>query len=376
MNKAVNTKEYIQKLENLKLSESSRSRMENSLLEYARFHGVRVELDGRSIEQVPQRTSLFNLFKQQKSMTAFLIAIALVAGGGTSYAAEGSVPGDFLYTIKTEVNENFKRAFTFGVDAEARLQADLLEERVDEAQKLHAAGKLSGETALTVSKNINTQAKVTTEASAKSEATVAAKTNARVQVALQNLLALSDLDASLASEVTATLNASTLSTGTYAISAYLKDVKLRISTLRIVIEKYRAELKASVYTELSAKLDAAELLVAEASTETEAEARATLDEAAALTGEVESKLSTLGQVQVDVSTGVITDINFSIDPMKIDIRAGGEGSGSVSNDSQKTEQTDSNTDAEVDVQLKLDADSKVIDANVESSLEVTTGVRL
>ena len=119
MNKDLKTKEYLEKLGSLKLSESSRSRIENNLLEYAKFHGVRVEEDGRFIEQVPQRTSLFSLFKQPKSMTAAIIALALIAGGGTSYAAEGAVPGDFLYTMKTEINENIKSAFAIGNEASA-----------------------------------------------------------------------------------------------------------------------------------------------------------------------------------------------------------------------------------------------------------------
>lgn len=38
----------------------------------------------------------------------------------------------------------------------------------------------------------------------------------------------------------------------------------------------------------------------------------------AFAGEVESKLSTLGQVMIDSATGIITDIDFSINPMMID----------------------------------------------------------
>ena len=83
MNKDTKTKEYGEKLKGMKLSDTARSRIENNLLEYARFHSVRVEGDGRSIGQVPQRTSLFNLFKQPKSMTAAIIAIMVLAGGGT-----------------------------------------------------------------------------------------------------------------------------------------------------------------------------------------------------------------------------------------------------------------------------------------------------
>ena len=52
------TTEYVDKFKDMKLSAPSRARIENNLLEYARFHTVRVGEDGRSIKQVPPRTSL------------------------------------------------------------------------------------------------------------------------------------------------------------------------------------------------------------------------------------------------------------------------------------------------------------------------------
>lgn len=45
-------------------------------------------------------------------------------------------------------------------DSEARLQASILEERLEEAQELQAKGSLTGETAQTVATNIIAQAKV------------------------------------------------------------------------------------------------------------------------------------------------------------------------------------------------------------------------
>ncbi|OGG41361.1 hypothetical protein A2837_02485 [Candidatus Kaiserbacteria bacterium RIFCSPHIGHO2_01_FULL_46_22] len=149
MNPNDKTIEYLSKLKGMKLSESSRARMQADLLEYARFHsvkdGVRVGADSRSIGQVPQSTSLFNLFKQPKSMTAAIMVIVLLAGGGTSYAAEAAVPGDVLYPVKIEVNENIRSAFAISNEAEAKLQARLAEERLEEAEELSARGELTTE---------------------------------------------------------------------------------------------------------------------------------------------------------------------------------------------------------------------------------------
>jgi len=149
MNHHDKTTKYINDLKNVKLSDSSRARIETNLLEYARFHsvkeGVRIREDSRYIKQVPPGTSLFNLFKQPQSMTAAIIAIVLLAGGGTSFAAEAAVPGDFLYPVKTEVNENIKSAFAISAEAEAKLQARLAEERLEEAEELSARGELTAE---------------------------------------------------------------------------------------------------------------------------------------------------------------------------------------------------------------------------------------
>ena len=364
MNKDKQTIEYVSQLQNLKLSASARTRMEDSLLEYARFHPVRVELDSRSIEQVPQSTYL-----QRFNLTTMPIAIFLILfiSVGTSFAAQGALPGDFLYPIKTEVNENVRTAFAFGADAEANLQADLLEERLEEAQTLHTEGKLTANTAVMVSNNIQAQAKVASVAAAKSESSVAMSANTRIQMALENFLAIGGLDATLASEVGTTLNASSLATGTYPISSYQSDQRLRASSLQVVLVRYQTELGASVYAELTVKVEAATVLVAESEAMAEAEARTTLDEAAMLLGEVESKLSTLGQAEVDGNTGIITDIDFSIDPMIID-----RGDESVASPEAQPVESGVNADVELDSEINLE----VIDVDLNTNLEATSGLRL
>ena len=158
-----NTTEYLAKLGQLKLSDSSRTRIENNLAAYARFHsvqgeGVRVGGDGRSIAQVPSRTSFITYLRnlQLTSMTAALVAIMLVIGGGTSYAAESAVPGDFLYSIKTDVNENIENVFAFSDESKAELQVRLVEERLEEAEILAARGELSAAAATDISARLKT----------------------------------------------------------------------------------------------------------------------------------------------------------------------------------------------------------------------------
>lgn len=71
-----------------------------------------------------------------------LLALALVFMGGISYAAEGSLPGDTLYAVKTNVNEPARLALATNVEAKAEVQIELAERRIEEATVLAAEGRL------------------------------------------------------------------------------------------------------------------------------------------------------------------------------------------------------------------------------------------
>lgn len=76
-----------------------------------------------------------------------IIAALIIAllGGGTSIAANNSLPGDFLYPVKVDVNEKVAGAFQFSPEAKANWEAKLAEVRLDEAAKLAADSKLSAD---------------------------------------------------------------------------------------------------------------------------------------------------------------------------------------------------------------------------------------
>src|ERR1044072_1581104 len=81
------------------------------------------------------------------SMKLFRFAVPVMAivflGAGTSFAAEGALPGQPLYAVKTGVNEKLAAAFTFSADAKANLDASLAARRLAEANELAAQGKLN-----------------------------------------------------------------------------------------------------------------------------------------------------------------------------------------------------------------------------------------
>ncbi|MEK7672285.1 MAG: DUF5667 domain-containing protein [Patescibacteria group bacterium] len=86
--------------------------------------------------------NLFNVFL--KPMPAFF-ALLLLVTGGTSLAAEYSVPGDLLYPVKIHVNEEVRSALAFSEESKAYIALDRAEERLEEAEVLAVKGKLTPE---------------------------------------------------------------------------------------------------------------------------------------------------------------------------------------------------------------------------------------
>jgi hypothetical protein len=71
--------------------------------------------------------------KPAKALALVLIGVLILvlAGGGTVYAAQSSVPGDALYPVKTGV-ENIQLAVTPGAVAKAQLHLKLAQRRINE----------------------------------------------------------------------------------------------------------------------------------------------------------------------------------------------------------------------------------------------------
>lgn len=87
-----------------------------------------------------------------------IIAVLLVAGGGVSAAAQTTEPGDFLYPMKTGVNERVAGAFAFGAESQAAFSASLAQERLEEALELGAEGRLSADAAADLRSRFNAHA--------------------------------------------------------------------------------------------------------------------------------------------------------------------------------------------------------------------------
>ncbi len=71
---------------------------------------------------------------------ALLVVFALAAG--TTYAASESLPGDILYTVKINVNEQIETALALGDEARVKVAVSHAENRLEEAERLAEKGNL------------------------------------------------------------------------------------------------------------------------------------------------------------------------------------------------------------------------------------------
>lgn len=74
---------------------------------------------------------------------AVAFSLVLSVGVGTSYAAEGALPGDVLYPVKVTVNETVAGALAISPTAKARWNVERATRRLEEAETLAASGRLT-----------------------------------------------------------------------------------------------------------------------------------------------------------------------------------------------------------------------------------------
>jgi hypothetical protein len=85
--------------------------------------------------------SIINIFKRMPVFAAILVAALL--GGGTSFAAQGSLPGDILYPVKVGFNEKIAEAVQFTPQGRVAIESQIASTRLDEAAKLASQNKLA-----------------------------------------------------------------------------------------------------------------------------------------------------------------------------------------------------------------------------------------
>lgn len=128
------------------LTPAEKKQIRDNLNAFVAFHPlVRKQASSRHIFwRFPNPLLILNT----KPMIATLIAAVLVAfGGGTAAAAENTLPGDWLYSMKVKVNEEVRSALSLTSEAKVAWDARRAERRLEEVEKLSEQGKLTTSTA-------------------------------------------------------------------------------------------------------------------------------------------------------------------------------------------------------------------------------------
>lgn len=128
---------------------------------------------------------------------AIALALAVALGGGASFAAQSSLPGDVLYPVKTGLNENVLAAFSLSEQSKINFDLSMVKTRLEEANTLIQKGTYTSDAQEKVSTNLDAHIEdIATEISSlekQGKYSDAANIAAQLKAALQqNATALAD----------------------------------------------------------------------------------------------------------------------------------------------------------------------------------------
>ncbi len=128
------------------LSEHERAASRESLKLFMKEHPAEAPFALRASDYFASRfSSIHAAHFMRLHPVALSVILILGVGVGTSYAAEGTVPGDTLYPVKIHVNESVQTALAVSDEAKIDWSIRQVHRRLDEAEKLAYRGALSEE---------------------------------------------------------------------------------------------------------------------------------------------------------------------------------------------------------------------------------------
>lgn len=140
----INLGDFIRKTgSGVALSEAERAKMRGMLSEYMSMKPVRANADARPASALH---GWYFLMRKPVAIALIALLVVSVSGAGVSYAAEGALPGDILYSVKVGVNEPVETALAVTAEAKAAVSARHAVARLNEASALAAKGKLTAAT--------------------------------------------------------------------------------------------------------------------------------------------------------------------------------------------------------------------------------------
>jgi hypothetical protein len=236
-------------------------------------------------------------------MISTIIALIVILGGGASIAAESTVPGEMLYPVKINVNENVRAWVSLSDESKARLDAWRAQRRLSEASELAVENKLDADTRAQIETRLESNVDAFTkrveemraddevndaaEVSSDFEATLRAKeavliqiartnghSNAEVQTLLNSLHARVNTIASARTKAETEVSTGASTDVEAAAEGKLKAAENKVSETKEFIARVTSSAGASVTAEAEAQLSLAENAVARGKTQLDADAYA------------------------------------------------------------------------------------------------------
>jgi hypothetical protein len=142
---------FIKTARGISLSSQEKAVIKRSLLHYIKEHPM---ADVR-----PTLSFWANPFSRLSYASAFVVVliIGVLAGGGAGLAAEKALPGDILYPVKVNVNEEVRTWFLASDEAKANWEIERSERRLQEAEQLASTGSLTAKNRAIVESNFTAQ---------------------------------------------------------------------------------------------------------------------------------------------------------------------------------------------------------------------------
>jgi len=130
---------------NIRLSAQESDDVRAHVLRYANEHSARMTERRSVLPSPPSSLELVRSFfspLRLKPALSMIVGLCIAFGGSLSVAAQSALPGDFLYGVKVNVNENIVAALHFSANARAEFETQRLENRLSEAATLVTSGRL------------------------------------------------------------------------------------------------------------------------------------------------------------------------------------------------------------------------------------------
>lgn len=129
----------------IRLTGDEKSAMRQALVQFARENPIMHTAEAKHSRAVVSPYSFMRKARGLKILSATVIGGILI-GGTVSFAAEGALPGNVLYPVKTEINERVRSMASVTPQAKAGWDVVLVERRLSEMKEVGLMETVSLET--------------------------------------------------------------------------------------------------------------------------------------------------------------------------------------------------------------------------------------